>query len=967
VTLRPFQAACILACLAALAMLALSTPSAAQDNNTPETAAPLDQHNYVTEYLNASDDNLQYWYWMDIQRGEELFVYFYGTGEPYHRCRMLYYVHGPDSYESSDVVHAEYWYQQKQSRNDYSDIWHWICPNGGRYYFHFYAVGTAVGDFHANISLDRPKELFRTGTDSGTLWWGGVTDLNKNDVWRIWLVAGPTQVEGTRVTVTWTYDHAIHLYAYDLVDRFEQNMLNLSYAHPGDRKEVIRFTASYTGWYYIRVEYGSWSGTEDYTINTADYSAPNDGDNTPANATHVLKSGSVDGRIEASRDMHDWFSVDLVKGDVLGISMQLMDPNNPNYNPGAPNLFNFYEIQVYDPFMRRVPHGYDANQGWPVPDTFINNLPIQPGDISVDGTYFIRASFYTSYGYYYDVANTSGHVIAFADYVIQLTFPNRAPRINESALEEVIMLEDTTWWENLAGQNVSSLDLDTVFLDPELGVMSYTVRGDANVTAKRVSDHLLTLKPAKDWFGEADVALTAMDDSGNSASATLHVIVVPVNDAPRLIGPGPVTFLEDDPSEGNRTVDLYDWFFDVDPTDSGNLTFSEAGATPSLSVAFDQANGTATISTPADVNGDFFIGFKATDPGGLSAQIEIKVTVTPVNDAPRALGEAPSLVYDEGFMLATFDAAEHLYDPDGDTDLVWTLGYADAGDGANLSVTNEGKSVWNSEIVITPANNRHDWFGQVVVVITCTDPGGLSGQQWFTITIRNTPDPPVIAAWTPRTDASFPEGGSLTFSVDSVKDPDGEQAVLYFSYRMKGPDDLKWTEVQNGTDSSWTMTAGYEDEGEYRVSVVVLDEDLMTSASPLDWVVTVTKTNRPPTLSISSPSNGSSVEQGKWVEFVAAVDDPDVEDRSGLSVEWYEGDTWLGQGRTFSLRNLKPGTHEITAVVADPGDLEGEATVSIKVTKKDEGPGFAGLSALLALASLAVLSTGFSRGRSSRR
>ncbi len=948
-------------------MLALSAPSVALDNNTPETAAPLDQHNYVTGYLNASDDNLQYWYWMDIQRGEELFVYFYGTGEPYHRCRMLYYVHGPDSYESSDVVHAEYWYQQKQNRDDYSDIWHWICPNGGRYYFHFYAVGNAVGDFHANISLDRPKELFRTGTDSGTLWWGGVTDQNKNDVWRIWLVAGPTQVEGTKVTVTWTYAHAIHLYAYDLVDRYEQNMLNLSYSHSGDRKEVIRFTASYTGWYYIRVEYGSWSGVEDYTINTADYSAPNDGDNTPANATHVLKSGSVDGRIEASRDMHDWFSVDLVKGDVLGISMQLMDPNNPNYNPGAPNLYNFYEIQVYDPYMRRVPHGYDANQGWPVPDTFINNLPIQPGDISVDGRYYIRASFYWSYGYWYDVANTSGHVIAFADYVVQLTFPNRAPRVNETALEEVILLEDATWWENLAGENVSSLDLDTVFLDPELGVMTYTARGDGNVTAKLVSDHLVILKPATDWFGEADVQLSAMDDSGNRASATLHVIVVPVNDAPRVVGPGTVTFLEDDPSVEDRTVHLYDWFFEVDPADEGNLTFTRVGTQPSLSVTFDQANGTATITAAEDVNGEFLLRFRATDVAGLWAELEARVTVLPVNDAPKAMTDPPTYEFDEGFMLETFDAADHLYDPDGDTDLTWTLEYANPEDGSVLSVTNEGRSIWNSEMVITPANNRHDWFGQVAVLITCTDQGGLSGELPFTIVVHNTPDPPVIAAWTPRTDASLPEGGSLTFSVDSVKDPDGEQAVLYFSFRMKGPEDIKWTEVQNGTSPSWTMTAGFEDEGEYRVSVVVLDEDLMTSVSPLDWEVTVIKTNRPPTLSITSPANGSSIEQGKWVEFIASVDDPDVEDLAGLKVDWYEGETWLGQGRTFSLRNLRPGTHVITAVVADPGDMEGEATVTLKVTKKAEGPGFAGVAAMLALVSLTALLAAPPRRRSTRR
>ena len=90
------------------------------------------------------------------------------------------------------------------------------------------------------------------------------------------------------------------------------------------------------------------------------------------------------------------------------------------------------------------------------------------------------------------------------------------------------------------------------------------------------------------------------------------------------------------------------------------------------------------------------------------------------------------------------------------------------------------------------------------------------------------------------------------------------------------------------------------------------------------------------------------------MEFVAQVEDPDVEDGNGLKVEWYQGDTWLGRGRTFSVRNLRPGSHEITAVVTDPGDLSSEVTVNIKVTKKGEEPGFAGVTATLAVATASL-------------
>jgi hypothetical protein len=704
----------------------------------------------------------------------------------------------------------------------------------------------------------------------------------------------------------------------------------------------------------------------DYTLATQFYYAPNDGDNDLANATHVLKSSSIRDSLEASRDMHDWFTVDLFEGDLLGISMQIEDPNNPDYNPGATNLYNFFEIQVYDPYMRRVRNGYDANGGWPVPDTFINNLPIQPADITMNGTYYIRASFSNSWGYWYEPTHTKGNFLAFCDYTLQLTIPNRAPRVNMTALEDVYLLEDTTWWENLAGENVSSLDLETVFLDPERGVVTFSVKGDDNVTARLVDDHLMILRPRKDWNGEAWVTLTAEDDSGNDATATLRVLVIPVNDPPSLYFTQVVEFLEDDPSWENRTVNMYDFVTDVDEGDVDNLTFRWPGGSEDLTVVINQSSGNVTFTFREDVNGEFFVTMVATDPSGLSDYQEIKLVVIPVNDPPKADPSLATYEFPEGFMLETFEAADHIYDPDGDTELIWTVEYIDPTDEENLSVNNEGKSIYNSNIVLTPATNRHDWFGEVEIIITCTDQGGLSGEKMFLITIHNTPDPPEIAGWTPRTDAEFGEGETFTFSVDDVVDPDGEDAELQFSYWLLGPGDLAALEVQNSTDPSWDMVTDFEAAGEYKVTAWVFDEDLMPSVASIEWLVTVTKTNREPTVTIEFPAEDDKFAEGEWVEFRALVDDPDVEDRNGLEVDWYEGDDWLGRGKTFSVRNLKPGTHEVTVVVTDSGDLSSETNVTIKITAKKEEPGFGSWTALVAV-TLASLVWVASERRSKRR
>ncbi len=962
----PWTGVALLAACAALAAVALASANAAAENSTPETALPIAGHNYITEYLNASDDSLQYWYQMDLERGDELFIYFYGTGEPYHRCRMLYSLLGPDSYDSADYIHGEYWYSQRQSRDDYSDLWDWICPTSGTYYLHFFAIGGAVGDFHVNVSMDEPLTIYRFATDTGTLWWRGVADLNKYDIWRVWLAAEPATVQGVEVTLTWTGARNINLEAFDLVDGFEQNLLNGSYSLAMDQREVIRFTASYTGWYYIRMNYGNWSGELDYTVRTAEYSAPNDGDNDPANATRVLKTNVYTGRIEASRDMHDWYRFDLNAGDLLGISAQLVDPNHPDNNGGTRNFWNLFEIQVYDPYMRRVGNGYDTNYAYPTYATAINNLDIRSTDITLAGMYYMRISFSSSYGWYYDPVNTSAHVIAFCGYTLQITIPNKPPRINASALEDVIMLEDTTWWEDYSGRNVSSVDLATVFLDPEGGELTFSAAGDANVTAKATAG-LVTLRPAKDWFGESNVTVSALDDSGNRVQATFHVTVVPVNDAPRVFTtPVEVQFLEDDPEPLNRTFNLHDLFYDIDPGDDGNLTFTMAPH-PRVSVTIDNATGNATLSSARDFNGELDLTFVAWDPPGASTSASVGIAIEPVNDAPVARSEdVATWKLKEGFSLATFDAADLLYDPDGDTPLRWSVIY-DPPEGKDLlSITNEAKDPYNSAIVVIPATGRTDWYGAITIIIECADQGRQPGRKHVEVVVENTPDPPVISTFTPPGSVTISEGDTQGFAITSVIDPDpAEGAFTYMWSLRRGTGPL--AEVKNGTDPTYELDTDFRSEGTFSVRVVVRDPTGLQCANPVDWSVTVLKTNRRPTVLITSPEDNSTFKKGQWVELAASGTDPDDEDAGDLDYEWYDGETFLRAGRTLSIKTLEPGEHLITVVVRDPEGGESEATITVIVKKSDEGPGAGALAALLALVIAGVvLGPAGSRGRPPR-
>ena len=116
-------------------------------------------------------------------------------------------------------------------------------------------------------------------------------------------------------------------------------------------------------------------------------------------------------------------------------------------------------------------------------------------------------------------------------------------------------------------------------------------------------------------------------------------------------------------------------------------------------------------------------------------------------------------------------------------------------------------------------------------------------------------------------------------------------------------------------------------------------------------------------MEIDTPLDGEAFKEKTWVEFTATTSDPDVEDQGKLVIEWYEEGVRLGEGRTFSLRNLNPGSHEITVAVTDPDGMSTEGTVSIVIKMADDGPGPGALAALAALGILALATRTTSRRR----
>lgn len=93
--------------------------------------------------------------------------------------------------------------------------------------------------------------------------------------------------------------------------------------------------------------------------------------------------------------------------------------------------------------------------------------------------------------------------------------------------------------------------------------------------------------------------------------------------------------------------------------------------------------------------------------------------------------------------------------------------------------------------------------------------------------------------------------------------------------------------------------------------------------------------NTPPSVTISSPSTGSTFTAGASVTFSGGATDAEDGNISG-SVVWTSSiNGQIGTGASFSTSTLSVGTHTITASATDSGNLSDAASVSITIQSND--------------------------------
>jgi hypothetical protein len=207
--------------------------------------------------------------------------------------------------------------------------------------------------------------------------------------------------------------------------------------------------------------------------------------------------------------------------------------------------------------------------------------------------------------------------------------------------------------------------------------------------------------------------------------------------------------------------------------------------------------------------------------------------------------------------------------------------------------------------------------GLHTITASATDSEGARTDRTTTVTVLAN-QAPTLAVSTPEDEATLIEGTEVTFAATASDPEDGDlsSSVIWSS------------------DVSGAMGEGAEIQvvlslGTHVVTATAADQ-MGASAEVMITVEVVP--DQPPSLTVLSPDDGATVDEGLEVSLeAAAVDDADGD--LSAQIAWSSDlDGSLGVG-TPLLVTLSEGTHTITATVADAGDRLTTATLAVSVVR----------------------------------
>ena len=486
-----------------------------------------------------------------------------------------------------------------------------------------------------------------------------------------------------------------------------------------------------------------------------------------------------------------------------------------------------------------------------------------------------------------------------AEQAVGVTVPNRAPAAAANIDPQTVN----------TGESVE-LDLAGHFSDPDGDALTYrAATSDEGVAAVAVAGSTLTI--AGVMPGTAEVTVTATDPGGLSAEQAVGVTVVSANQAPVVtadFGPEAVRLGE------SAELDLARYFSDPD---GDALTYRATTSDEGVAGA-TVAGSTLTITGVAP--GTAQVTVTATDPGGLSAEQAVGVTVVSENQAPVVTADiAPQTLRPGQSRSVELDLARYFSDPDGDP-LTYRATESD--------ISKVYLVVMGSVLTIIGG-----FVGEADITVTATDPRGLSAEQTFGVRVVSLTSnlPPMVAAdlapQTVRAGVSVELDLAFYFS-----DRDGD--ALTYRAATSDPD------VAGAAVAASTLTITGVTPGTADVTVTATDpHGLSVEQAVRVTVVSVSTQNLAPVAAADMAPQ--TIRAGASVELDAAryFNDPDGDALTYRAATSDEGVAAVAvAGSTLTITGVTPGTAEVTVTATDPDGLSAAQTLGVTVGPSNLAP-----------------------------
>lgn len=436
------------------------------------------------------------------------------------------------------------------------------------------------------------------------------------------------------------------------------------------------------------------------------------------------------------------------------------------------------------------------------------------------------------------------------------------------------------------GSDLSSSIVWSSSLDGDLPVV-----GDSLTTnALSVGVHTITASAtdADGVHGETIIALAVLSETPPAAPTVS--IVSPVNGATVESGTT-TTFIG--AATGSDGQDL-----------GGSLVWNSSldGLLPSMG---------ASVSTSSLSEGAHTITASVTDSNGAIGEAMIALAVIP--EAPPAAPEVTIISPFDGSTVdlgATLALSGIAISSDG-VDLTSTLVWSSSRDG---TIPGVGPSIATNTLSL----------GAHIITATATDSRGAIGEVSIAVSVLpdGSPTPPVVTIVSPDNGSSLQSGSNASFfGVATSVDGTDLGASLVWSSSLDG--------VLQGTGA--TLIARTLSEGVHIITASATDSQGIIGEDRIAITV-VPESNPAPSVSITTPNSGSSIEAGTSVTFTGTAISAAGSDL-GASLVWSSSldGTLSGSGPSLTSNSLSVGAHTITASAADSSGIIGESTIVLAV------------------------------------